>query len=73
MGDAFGATAETPERIQAKVEAHEKAAAEAEVDWARFKEDKTYRHIVQIREAQKLEEERQRESYQQRERDGRER
>jgi MobA/MobL family len=69
LGNMFGATALTPERIQAAVDAQEKAAAEADLDLARFKADKDYRRMIEAREEQKLEQERSRYYEQQQERD----
>lgn len=69
VGNMFGATPQTPDRIQARVDAHEKAAAQADFDRARFKVDKEYRLMIEARDAQKLEQDRQR-SYYERQRDG---
>jgi hypothetical protein len=69
LGDMFGATEMTPERIQAAIEAQAQASEKAEdIDLARFREDSYYRHECEARARQKLEEEK-RQYEQQRERD----
>jgi hypothetical protein len=74
LGDAFGATELTPERILAMAEAREEADAQAEIDWTQFKIDKSHEHFDETRKgeaerAAKLE----REAAEKRQRDDRER
>ena len=63
LGDMFGATEITEERVAAAVDARDKAAAQSEIDMARFRADADYRRKVEAGEAQKIEQERQRVYY----------
>ena len=69
LGNMFGATAMTPERIQAAVDARDRAAKQQDIDLARFRIDADYRRQVQAREREKLEKEAQKYSERERERD----
>jgi hypothetical protein len=65
LGDMVGATAMTPERISAAVDAKERREAQKEIDFARFRSDADYRRGVEAAEALKLQQERERLYYEQ--------
>jgi hypothetical protein len=65
LGDMVGATAMTPERIEAVIDAKERRGAQYDIDMARFRSDADYRRGVEAQEAQKLEQERERSYYEQ--------
>ena len=65
LGDMFGATAMTPERIEAARDAKERRTAQHEIDMTRFRSDADYRRQVEAQEAQRLQQERERKSFEQ--------
>ncbi len=69
LGHMFGATTMMPERIQAALDARDKAAEEHKIDPARFLSDADCRRQCEAREAQKIDEERSRYHEQQKERE----
>jgi hypothetical protein len=68
LGDMIGATAMTPERIEAAIAAREEASEQHEIDLIRFRSDADYRLQCETREREKVEEEQRRYYEQQQER-----
>jgi hypothetical protein len=65
LGDMFGATAMTPERVQAAIDARKRAAEQREIEHEWLRKDAENRRQAEAREKQRREEEEARRSYEQ--------